>query len=73
MYADDSELLRVATRVILAVIEIRKPEATDLEALRSYAPLFMHKPPDDLAREVIQQVLKARGRIPNLTERAEGG
>jgi len=55
----------------MAVIECRRPEEFDIEALRSFAPRFMHKPPDDLAREVIQQVLKARDRIPNLTERAE--
>jgi hypothetical protein len=68
---EELELLRVATRVIAAATEHREPEETDVKALRSYAPLFMHKPPDVLACEVIQQVLKERGRIPNLNERAE--
>jgi hypothetical protein len=57
------ERLRVALRVLAAVTEFREPEETDMQALRSYAPLSPRRPPDELACEVIQDVLKARGRF----------
>jgi hypothetical protein len=55
--------LSVALRVLAAVTEFREPEETDIQTLRSYAPLFTLRPPGELAREVIQQRLKARGRV----------
>ena len=55
--------LRVALRVLAAITEFREPEETDVQTLRSYAPHFTRRPPDELAREVIQQALKARGRV----------
>ena len=58
-----NETLRVALRVIAAVTEFREPEEDDIQALRSYAPAFNSQPHDRLACEVIQQVLRKRGRI----------
>lgn len=55
--------LRVALRVLGAVTEFREPEETDIQTLRSYEPLFMRRPPDELACDVIQQTLKAKGGV----------
>ena len=59
---EDVERLTVALRVLMAFTEFRAPEDADVQTLHSYRPLS-HRPADELACEVIQQVLKARGRI----------
>jgi len=61
----ERERLKVALRVLAAVTEFREPEETDMQTLRSYAPLFQRRPPDELACQVIQEVLRARGRLGN--------
>ena len=61
---DDLLRLRVALRVLTAFMEYREPEDADVQTLHSYAPLTC-RPPDELACEVIQQALIARGRISN--------
>jgi len=60
---EDSERLKIALRVLAAVAEYCEPEEADLELIRSYAPLSTRRHPDELACEVIQQVLKARGQF----------
>jgi hypothetical protein len=62
---EERERLRVALRVLAAVTDFREPAETDMQALRSYAPLFTRRPPDELACQVIQEVLRARGRFGN--------
>lgn len=69
----DLDRLKVALRALMAVIELRKPEETDIQALRSCAPLCKRGSPDELAYEVIQHVLKARGRVSEgMKEEFEG-
>ena len=65
---EDFERLKVALRVFTAAIERRKPEKTDIQALRSYAALVNRGLPAEMACEVIEQVLAARGRISELTK-----
>jgi len=62
---EERERLRVALRVLAAVTDFREPAETDMQALRSYAPLLTRRPPDELACQVIQEVLRARGRFGN--------
>lgn len=59
---EDSELLKVALRVLAAVIEHCEPEGVDVQMLASHVPRI-RGPADELACEVIHQVLRARGRI----------
>ena len=64
--------MNTALRVLAAAVEHREPEETDMEVLRSYAPLSTRRHPDELACEVIQQVLKARGRFTDgMAEKVE--
>jgi hypothetical protein len=70
---EDLERLKTALRVLAAVTEFRAPEEADMQALRSYAPLLKRRPADELAREVIWAVLKARGRLPDgMAKTSEG-
>jgi hypothetical protein len=64
---EELQKLRVALRVLAAITEFREPDETDVQALRSDAPRFTGQSPDELAREVIQQALKARGRASEST------
>lgn len=67
------ETLKVALRVIAAVTEFRQPEDDDIQALRSYAPAFNGQPPDDLACEVIHQILRERaGMSSSVAARSDG-
>ena len=67
---DELERLRVALRVLAAVTEFHKPDDADVQTLQPYAPLLTR--PDELACEVIRQMLKARGRISEgIEERTE--
>ena len=60
---EERERLRVALRVLAAVTDFREPAETDMQALRSYAPRSTRRHPDELACEVIQEVLRTRGRF----------
>jgi hypothetical protein len=57
------DALKTALRVLTAVTEHRDPEPADIQALLSYAPLLKRRPPDEVACEVTQMALKARGRV----------
>jgi hypothetical protein len=59
---EELQRLRVALRVLAAATEFREPAESDLQELRSYAS-GVERRPDELACEVIQQVLKQRGRV----------
>ena len=56
------DALRIALRVLAAVTEYRQPSESDVEVLRGVMPLCAQYSPDDLASEVIQQILKGRAR-----------
>ena len=55
------QALTVALRVLDATCRNRRPDATDLEALKTFAPpLPVDTRPDDMAVEVIKEALKRR-------------
>ena len=66
---EDVERMKIALRVLGAITEYRKPEETDVQALRSYAPLLKRRAPDELACEVVQQALKAGRRFGEIAEK----
>ena len=55
--------LRIAVRVLTAVAEKRAPSAADTEELRRLMPSLPDLPPDELACDVIQQILKQRAEV----------
>jgi hypothetical protein len=59
---EELEVLIVALRVLAAFTERRAPEEADVQVLRSHAFRCNGRPTDELAREVIHRVLRARGR-----------
>ena len=61
--------MKVALRVLVAITESRNPDPSDVEDLRCWAPLIGSIPPDELACDVIMQVMKQRSD----TRRAGGG
>jgi len=52
--------LKLAVRVISAINGNRRPEPEDLNELCRIAPLLAHRPPDDLAINVIERAIQRR-------------
>ncbi|HEY3827292.1 MAG TPA: hypothetical protein VGL82_22215 [Bryobacteraceae bacterium] len=63
-YMDDTfDAMMIAVRVLTAVNEKRQPDAADLGYLRQFSPPAAHLPCDELACEVIQQIIKQRAEV----------
>jgi hypothetical protein len=52
--------MKTAMRVLSAFADKRHPDPSDVEELRRWAPLLADLPPDALACDVINQVMKQR-------------
>jgi len=52
--------VRIALRVLIAIVEGERPSHSDIEALKKFAPLAVDHPADELARDVLQQALRRR-------------
>ena len=57
---EDLAPLELAVRVLTAIIEHFKPDSSDVEKLRRFAPLLPDRPIDDLACDVVYAELKRR-------------
>ena len=57
---EDLAALKVAVRVLTAILEHYKPNSSDVEKLRRFAPLLADRPIDELACEVVHAELKRR-------------
>jgi hypothetical protein len=54
------DAMKTALRVLTAITDRHNPEPADVEELRRWAPLLAALPPDELACDVILQVMKQR-------------
>jgi len=57
---EDLAALKVAVRVLTAIIEHSKPDSSDVEKLHRFAPLLADRPIDELACEAVHAELKRR-------------
>ena len=57
---EDLAPLELAVRVLTAIIEHFKPDSSDVEKLRRFAPLLADRPIDELACDVVYAELKRR-------------
>jgi hypothetical protein len=53
-------IMKAATRVLTAISEHHRPEASDIEELAAYAPDLAALPPDELACFVVQRAIGSR-------------
>jgi len=57
---EDLAALKLAVRVLTAVIGHHRPDSRDVEELYRFAPLLANLPIDELACEVVHRELKRR-------------
>jgi hypothetical protein len=50
------EIVATALRVLVAWTDGRKPDAADVDLLRTAVPTFVDLQPDDLARQIIHRL-----------------
>jgi hypothetical protein len=59
----DSEAMKTALRILVAISERRQPDWADVELLRSLAPPILEASLEEIACEVIQTALKNRALV----------
>jgi hypothetical protein len=57
---NDPAVIKMALRVLTAIMEHCPPDAADVKELRRFAPLDADVPVDELACEVVHEVLTRR-------------